>query len=129
MSRARTPNTKNPHLQRPGRDVQLRLLAPQRRLLLRMLAPGLGKHGRRMLPVRRRAQPLQEEQGGVVPHRGVQGCGLARALLPLGGGGRGGHGRLCQLAPPQQVSQVELPGAAGPSKHAAAGSQEGGAWW
>ncbi len=114
MSRARTPNTKTPHLQRPGRDVQLRLLAPQRRLLLRMLAPGLGKHGCRMLPVRRRAQPLQEEQGGVVPHRGVQRCG---------------HGRLCQLAPPQQVSQVELPGAARPSKHAAAGSQEGGAWW
>ena len=113
----------------------LPLLLPSWEALLPLfLLPGLCKHCGRVPPVGGGAQALQEEQGGVMLHSGIQGCRLARAQrrrIPLCPCHRlmrllrrlCRHRRLCQLAPPQQVAQVELPGPASSSKAAAAGWQ------
>ena len=110
----------------------LRLQLPLLLLLppLRLLPPGLSKGSRRMLPVSCSTQALHKQEGGVVLHRAIQRACLAAIfcgyrclhcqLLRL----LSWHCRLCQLTPPQQVSQVELPGAASTRKAAAAAGQK-----
>ena len=114
--------------------MKLRLQLPLLLLLppLRLLPPGLSKGSRRMLPVSSSTQALHKQEGGVVLYRAIQRachaavpcscrclhCQLLRLLMLCW------HSRLCQLTPPQQVAQVELPGAASTRKAAAAAGQK-----